>query len=60
MILSARAKVVVTKGRSSQNHGLKAGEASITMMIIKEMKKNTQYLPVDSLVSICKIWRKDN
>jgi hypothetical protein len=52
MILIALAKVVTTKGSTSQNHGLRSGIASIIIIAIAEIKKYNHHLPDPSVVFI--------
>jgi len=55
MIFIAFAKVVTTKGRSSQNHGRREGITSIITIITAEIKKNNHHFAELSVVFIFKI-----
>ena len=55
MIFNALAKVVVTKGSISQNHGLRLGIYNMKMIPIAEIKNKSQFFPEDAVSFIVKI-----
>lgn len=55
IIFNAFTKVVRTKGNASQNHGLRAGIASIIIITIAEMKNKIQFFAEEALPFIVKI-----
>jgi hypothetical protein len=52
MIRIALENVVTTKGSTSQNHGLRSGIISITVITAADIKKYNHHLPVPSVVFI--------